>query len=106
LRYRVDYPIAPDDRRPIRADVAFPGRRVAVFVDGCYWHGCPEHGRRDGGANAEYWTPKIARNKERDLEQTARLARTGWTVVRLWEHESTDEMVAAVVHALGTATGS
>ncbi len=83
----MDLAIRPDEGRLVHPDIAFTRAKVAVFVDGCYWHGCPEHGRRVGGANASYWGPKIARNRERDEEQTERLERAGWTVVRIWEHE-------------------
>ena len=85
LRYRVDYAIPMEGRRP-RADIAFTRKRVAVFVDGCFWHGCPEHGGSPK-QNSGYWTAKIARNRERDAEQAERLTTLGWTVVRVWEHE-------------------
>jgi DNA mismatch endonuclease (patch repair protein) len=86
LRYRVDYPIPLAGRRP-RPDVVFTRQRVAVFVDGCFWHGCPSHGGRPK-RNSDYWNPKIARNQERDAEQSERLTAAGWTVVRVWEHEN------------------
>jgi DNA mismatch endonuclease, patch repair protein len=78
-------------RRPLGpgspvADIVFPRARVAVFVDGCYWHGCPEH-YRIPKAHAEYWGPKIANNKRRDAVTDEWLAARGWTVVRVWEHE-------------------
>jgi DNA mismatch endonuclease (patch repair protein) len=87
LRFRVDYPIRPDPGRLIRPDIVFTKARIAVFIDGCFWHGCPEHGRRAAGVNAEYWGPKIARNRERDAEHNVRLASAGWSVLRFWEHE-------------------
>src|SRR4051794_17312207 len=59
LRYRVDFPVRDGLPRPVRPDVVFTRARLAVFVDGCFWHGCPEHGRRQGGANRSYWSPKI-----------------------------------------------
>ena len=67
LRFRVDYPAQVwEFQHPIRPDVVFTRWRLAVFIDGCYWHGCPEHGVRQGGKNAGYWLPKIARNVQRD----------------------------------------
>lgn len=85
LRYRVDYPADTGDRRR-RVDIVFTRARVAVFIDGCFWHGCPTHFVEPKN-NADYWRPKIQRNRERDLESTARLESAGWTVLRFWEHE-------------------
>lgn len=85
LRYRVDFAADPSDRRR-RADIVFTRAKVAVFVDGCFWHGCPEH-YVEPKANVEYWRPKIARNIERDIESTDRLSSAGWQVIRIWEHE-------------------
>lgn len=93
-RFRVDYPVPVDGRSP-RPDLAFTRRRLAVFVDGCFWHGCPEHGHIPQ-KNTHYWAPKIARNIERDREQEARLTAAGWTVVRIWEHEPLEEAVQRV----------
>jgi DNA mismatch endonuclease, patch repair protein len=78
-------------RRPLpgvrsEADVLFPRQRVAVFVDGCFWHRCPEHGNGPQ-VNQDYWDAKLARNADRDRNTDARLATAGWTVVRVWEHE-------------------
>lgn len=84
LRYRVSSRPLPDLRRT--ADVVFPKAQVAVFVDGCYWHGCPEH-HRPATRNAEFWRTKIAGNRRRDAETNQALADQGWTVVRCWEHE-------------------
>src|SRR4051794_24670789 len=100
LRFRVDFPVRDGVPRPVRPDLAFTKRKVAVFVDGCFWHGCPDHGRRPGGANDRYWSAKIARNVERDQEQIARLAAAGWTVVRAWEHEEPALIAARVQDAL------
>jgi len=97
-RYRVNYRPSPDIRRT--ADIVFTRRRIAVFIDGCFWHGCPLHGTSPK-ANADYWGPKLARNVERDLDTTARLTAAGWTVLRFWEHESpahvTGEIEAAIL---------
>lgn len=84
LRYRVGFRPLPAMRRT--ADVAFPRQRVAVFVDGCFWHQCPDHGTRPR-ANAEFWDSKLARNVARDRETDAALGKAGWVVVRVWEHE-------------------
>ena len=75
---------------------------AAVFVDGCFWHSCPEHGRRPS-VNQSYWSPKLARNAERDERNTRMLTEAGWTVVRIWEHESVESGMARVVLALGYA---
>jgi DNA mismatch endonuclease (patch repair protein) len=80
LRYRVR------SNLPGNPDLVFPRARVAVFVDGCFWHSCPEHGTRPK-SNQDYWAPKLERNRARAAEVNAALADAGWTVVRLWEHE-------------------
>jgi DNA mismatch endonuclease (patch repair protein) len=98
LRYRVHYP-ATSGRR--RVDIAFTRTRVAVFVDGCFWHCCPEHGTRPK-ANADWWAEKLERNVRRDRETDAELRAAGWIVVRIWEHEdptAVAERVAAIVRA-------
>ena len=82
LRYRVDFGVL--GRR--RADVAFPRARVAVFVDGCFWHGCPVHGTQPK-QNAEWWRQKIDANRKRDRDTDERLTAAGWCVLRFWEHE-------------------
>lgn len=95
LRYRVDVaPLASDRRR--RADLVFTRRRIAVFIDGCFWHGCPEHFVAPK-ANADYWGPKIARNRERDSETNARLVAAGWRVMRFWEHEEPAEVAERII---------
>jgi DNA mismatch endonuclease (patch repair protein) len=70
----------------ITVDIVFPGPRVAVLVDGCFWHGCPTHATYPK-SNASYWLPKLQENKERDRRQTARLEHAGWKVIRVWEHD-------------------
>jgi DNA mismatch endonuclease, patch repair protein len=89
LRYRVDVTL-PGSRR--RADVAFIRAKVAVFVDGCFWHGCPLHGTWPK-RNAEWWREKIQGNMHRDRDTNRRLATAGWKVLRFWEH--TDPRAAA-----------
>jgi DNA mismatch endonuclease (patch repair protein) len=84
LRYCVDRRPLPELRR--RADIVFPRAQVAVFVDGCFWHGCPEHGSWPK-QNASWWRAKIEANKRRDADTTAALEERGWHVVRIWEHD-------------------
>src|SRR6478609_2227534 len=83
LRYRVDF--APEGTRN-RADIVFTRAHIAVFIDGCFWHGCPVHGTRPK-SNQLYWDAKLRRNAERDAEVTARLTLLDWSVLRYWEHE-------------------
>ena len=92
---RLDLPLGR-----VRPDIAFTRRKVAVFVDGCFWHACPDHGGKPKN-NEWYWSPKLERNVERDRAADAALAQAGWTVVRLWEHVPVDEAVAAVIAAVG-----
>jgi DNA mismatch endonuclease, patch repair protein len=101
LRYRKDHVVLAGAIR-VRVDVVFPRKRVAVFVDGCYWHGCPQHGRMPT-RNADYWQAKIARNRDRDRRVTDALAADGWHVVRVWEHEPAAQAAARVLGALSGA---
>jgi DNA mismatch endonuclease (patch repair protein) len=101
LRYRVHVAPLPALRR--KADVVFTRARVAVFVDGCFWHGCAEHGRRVHRVNAWYWPEKIERNRRRDADTDAHLAGAGWTVVRVWEHE---DVAAAAVRVRDAVSAS
>jgi DNA mismatch endonuclease, patch repair protein len=89
MRYRVHFPV-PGTRR--RADVAFPRMRIAVFVDGCFWHSCPDHATWPK-ANEAWWRRKLTANVMRDRDTSRRLEDAGWTVIRFWEHE--DMEVAA-----------
>lgn len=84
LRYRVGYKVPGMSRRTI--DIAFPKRQVAVFVDGCFWHRCPEH-HIPAKNNAAWWASKLEENVRRDRDTDRRLADDGWTVLRFWEHE-------------------
>ncbi|MFJ4617860.1 very short patch repair endonuclease [Streptomyces sp. NPDC088812] len=97
LRYRVEYPVPGMPRR--RIDVAFPRARVAVLIDGCFWHGCPQHATQPK-SNREWWRAKLDRNMARDRETTEHLTTQGWTVLRFWEHVSPDEVAAAVQAAV------
>lgn len=97
-RYRLNVKVQGAPRRTI--DIAFPRQKVAVMVDGCFWHGCPEHSVPPKH-NATWWAEKLASNRARDIETTGLLHDAGWTVVRIWEHES----VAAAMDTLGTVLG-
>lgn len=99
-RFRKDHRLDLSDGARARPDIAFTARRVAVFVDGCFWHVCPEHGR-DPAVNEWYWAPKLRRTVERDRAADAALAAAGWHVVRIWEHVPLEEAVRVVVEALG-----
>ncbi len=90
LRYRVDRPVLAGVRR--RVDIVFSSSQVAVFVDGCFWHRCPEHATSPK-ANAAWWQAKLDANQARDIDTDRRLRDAGWTVVHVWEHE--DPAVAA-----------
>ncbi len=103
LRYRLGAGL------PGRPDLVFPRARVAVFVNGCFWHGCPQHATMPKN-NAEFWAKKIARTRERDAAVNLALAAVGWRVIRLWEHEiraGTDraaEVIGIAVRAPGNPT--
>ena len=88
--------------RPWTADLVFRRPRVAVFVDGCYWHGCPQHFKLPS-ANLGYWGTKIERNRERDSLVDAELSAAGWTVIRIWEHEEPEAAAAQIVRAVRPA---
>jgi len=104
LRYRVGVRPLPGLRRT--ADLVFPRARVAVFLDGCFWHGCPEH-CRPASRNAAFWEAKIAGNAARDADTDARLREAGWHVVRVWEHEPPAEAARRVRAAVrGEAGGT
>jgi DNA mismatch endonuclease (patch repair protein) len=93
LRYRVDARPVADLRRT--ADLVFTKAKVAVFLDGCYWHACPQH-YVPSKANARWWADKIERNRLRDLDTTALLLAEGWMVFRIWEHENPVEAAARI----------
>ena len=91
LRYRVNFRPLHKLRRTV--DVAFTKQRVAVLIDGCFWHGCPEHFRPATGKRKEFWAAKVSENQRRDQDSTRAFASAGWTVLRFWEHE--DPLVVA-----------
>lgn len=98
LRYRVNI-------RPIReirrtADLVFTKVKVAVFLDGCFWHGCPEHHRPATGATSEFWNDKITHNRLRDADTDTRLRQAGWDVVRVWEHDNPTEAAARIARVI------
>jgi DNA mismatch endonuclease, patch repair protein len=104
LRYRVDR--RPLKSVPSRADLVFGPAKVAVYVDGCFWHSCPEHGTMPR-SNEAFWQEKLGRNQERDAAVNELLAAEGWTVVRIWEHEeigtAADRVEVAVRRSLSDA---
>lgn len=97
LRYKVD--ARPLPRLNRRADLVFTRAKVAVFVDGCFWHGCPDH-HTVAKANATYWADKVRNNGERDADTDRLLVEAGWTVVRAWEHEDVAAVAQRVVLAV------
>jgi DNA mismatch endonuclease (patch repair protein) len=91
----------PNLRR--RADLLFARARVAVFIDGCFWHGCPEHGTWPR-ANAAWWREKIDSNRRRDADTDRRLEEAGWLVVRVWEHDDPVDAAGAIEEAVRART--
>jgi DNA mismatch endonuclease, patch repair protein len=100
LRFRV-HALLPGSRR--RSDIVFARARVAVFVDGCFWHGCPEHGTWPK-QNADWWREKIEANQRRDRDTNARLRAAGWTVIRVWEHEDPTQAADQIAEIVRQAT--
>lgn len=101
LRFRL-HRMIEGSRRTI--DIAFTGPKVAVFVDGCFWHGCPEHGTWPKN-NADWWRAKIEANIERDRDTDHRLAEAGWSVVRVWEHEDIGKAADRVEQEIHSGQG-
>jgi DNA mismatch endonuclease (patch repair protein) len=98
LRFRRDHPVVACGRR-VRVDIAFTKQRIAVFVDGCFWHCCPAHGQLPK-ANESYWHPKLARNVERDREVDHALQAAGWKVMRFWEHTPSCEAAETITRIM------
>lgn len=101
LRFRTTYRVAAGDLL-VRPDLTFVRRRVAVFVDGCFWHRCEAH-RTVPASNVAYWAPKLQRNVDRDRRVDSALSDAGWTVARIWEHELASDL-SSVVARVRTAT--
>lgn len=97
LRYRVQFPVPGASRRSI--DIAFPGKKIAVFIDGCFWHGCSEH-RNIPTHNRDWWKSKIEQNQSRDRDTDEKLNSAGWIVLRFWEHVPTVQIVLKVLAKL------
>jgi len=100
LRFRNDAPVATGHGK-VRVDVALAQHRLAIFVDGCFWHCCPEHGT-EPRSNTEYWRPKMERNLQRDAATDALLQGAGWQVVRVWEHEDPEEAADLIDQLIGS----
>lgn len=96
LRFRKNHRLDIGDGHRVRPDVVFPKVRLAVFVDGCFWHGCQEH-RSLPRSNASFWKNKIEDTRERDRQQVVWLEAAGWTVIRVWEHDLPEPAVQRVV---------
>lgn len=99
FRYRVNFRLERDLRRT--ADLVFTRARVAVFIDGCYWHGCPEHYTAPA-TNAPYWQDKVSTNRTRDAETNRILTERGWTVLRFWEHQPAVSVAESVAEAVAS----
>lgn len=98
LRYRLHVPITG------KPDIVFPRYRLVVFVDGCFWHGCPVHGVAPK-TRSQFWNEKLGKNITRDLRTTAILETEGWTVLRIWEHEIKDDVSRPVERVLAIVRG-
>ena len=101
MRYRVDAPLPGLPRR--RADILYTQAKVAVFVDGCFWHSCPEHGTTPA-TNQPWWIAKLERNAARDRDTSARLLSLGWTPLRVWEHEDMDAVSSRIEQMVRPST--
>ncbi len=97
LRFRVDRSVLADRRR--RVDIVFGPTKVAVFVDGCFWHGCPDHATQPR-ANSSYWQDKLATNQRRDRDTDRKLEVAGWMVIRIWEHEDPIDAASRIEDAV------
>lgn len=105
-RYRKDFRLDLPLRR-VRPDIAFTSRKVAVFVDGCFWHGCPEHGTaQNARSNSAFWLAKVTGNQARDADTTAALEALGYRVLRFWEHEDVAAACDAIERALASDDGA
>lgn len=103
-RFRKNFQIHAGELR-VKPDVVFTKKRLAVFVDGCFWHRCPVHGT-EPSVNTSYWEPKLTRNVARDRRVDEALSRAGWQVIRIWEHEAVEDAALVVATAVAEETGS
>lgn len=102
LRYRVQYPVQGAPRRSI--DIAFPGKKIAIFIDGCFWHGCSEH-RNIPAHNRDWWQKKIEENRVRDKDTDEKLLVAGWVVCRFWEHDAAEMIVDKMLKVISASEG-
>lgn len=96
LRFRTQVKVPGNRRRTI--DIAFTRARLAVFVDGCFWHACPDHGTAPR-TNSEWWRWKLQRNVDRDRDTDHLLGQAGWQVIRIWEHENPSQAAAQIANS-------
>lgn len=99
IRFRLHYPVPSRPRRTI--DIALPVRRLAIFVDGCFWHGCPKHGTWPK-RNSQFWRLKIEANIQRDRSTDTILLKSGWQVVRVWEHDNLEKAVSRIIQLIAS----
>jgi len=97
MRFRIQ--VAPLEGLRRHADIVFRGEKVAIFVDGCFWHGCPLH-RTLPKSNTEWWRAKLEENIRRDNDTSARLEGAGWLVLRFWEHEEAGQVAQKIQHSV------
>ena len=102
LRYRVNARPVSDVRRT--GDIVFPRQRTVALIDGCFWHGCPDHYRPATGARAAFWAKKIEQNRRRDEESTALFEAADWMVLRFWEHEDPEDVARSIQKAVAGLT--
>lgn len=99
IRFRNHYRIAALPRRSI--DIALVGVKIAIFIDGCFWHGCPRHGTRPK-SNWAWWKTKINTNQLRDRDTNVKLRKAGWKVMRVWEHQPVDVIMLRIIRMRST----
>lgn len=97
LRYRVDF--RPLREQRFRADIGWKGRKIAIFIDGCFWHGCQSHGALPK-SNTEWWAEKLESNRARDRRVDRLLTEAGWTVLRFWEHEDAANVASVIIETI------
>ena len=102
LRFRKDYAIRLPNGKVVHSDIAFTRRKVAVFVDGCFWHCCPDHGTMPK-SNQAYWATKLKRNEIRDRQTNYQLQIAGWRVIRFWEHVNPKAATVEILRALASS---